>query len=156
MKRSWVRFPQAAPPKPQLKACVSWGSLHALRRPCGGGFVQFVGPRGELGANKSRTEKYRVFNKPGFLWKVCSSHPSTIRKPRPRRLARRLPCRLLVFARHGRACVPQHPILSGQVCHVGWCECCGGTVNDAVRGGSLRQSNWCDYAWVFATATFEK
>jgi len=63
---------------------------------------------------------------------------------------------LLVFARHGRACVPQHPILSGQVCHVGWCECCGGTVSDAVRSGSLRQSNWCDYAWVFATATFEK
>jgi len=52
-----VRFPQAAPPNPQLKACVSWGSLHALRRQDGGGFVQVVGARGEHRANKSRTEK---------------------------------------------------------------------------------------------------
>ena len=36
MKRSWVRFPQAAPPKPQLRIRVSWGSLRALRRRGGG------------------------------------------------------------------------------------------------------------------------
>ena len=53
-------IPTGGSAKPQLKACVSWGSLHALRRQDGGGFVQVVGARGEHRANKSRTEK------PGF------------------------------------------------------------------------------------------
>lgn len=112
-----------------------------------------------LGANSGRTnpeQKNTGFSiSPVSYGKFVRVNRRRSARPAPAVWRAGLPCRLLVFARHGRACVPQHPILSGQVCHVGWCECCGGTVNDAVRSESLRQSNWCDYAWVFATATFE-